>query len=179
MLDFSFSELAVVGTIALVVLGPERLPEAARTAGRWVGKARRFTSQLQHELTSQLNTEELRKEFTEHQQMLDQQMQETRQALLRVQQDARSALTFNDTAQDSRAEVRSAPAFETPKGMLSPAGDPPAPFATPQPVSLTAGNTPRPIIAAAALQPSCSSAGGDAHKTTTPFDATLRNADEQ
>ena len=44
MFDFGFSEMLVIGVIALVVLGPERLPVVARTAGEWVGKAQRFVA---------------------------------------------------------------------------------------------------------------------------------------
>ncbi len=46
MFDFSFGELAVIGAVALVVLGPERLPKVARTVGEWAGKAQRYVSQV-------------------------------------------------------------------------------------------------------------------------------------
>src|SRR3989304_4556407 len=42
MFDIGFSELVVIGLIALIVLGPKRLPEVARTAGKWMGQLRRF-----------------------------------------------------------------------------------------------------------------------------------------
>jgi sec-independent protein translocase protein TatB len=42
MFDIGFWEMAFIGVIALVVIGPERLPGVARTAGLWVGKARRM-----------------------------------------------------------------------------------------------------------------------------------------
>ena len=45
MFDFGFSELMVIGAVALVVLGPERLPTVARTAGEWLGKAQRLVQQ--------------------------------------------------------------------------------------------------------------------------------------
>lgn len=63
MFDIGFVELLICGVIALVVLGPERLPTAARAAGRWVGKARRMVSQFSSELDSQLKAEELREEL--------------------------------------------------------------------------------------------------------------------
>ena len=56
MFDFSFGELLVVGLVALVVLGPERLPKAARFTGLWVRRARAqwysVKSELEHELAS-------------------------------------------------------------------------------------------------------------------------------
>ncbi len=63
MFDIGFLELVVCAVIALIVLGPERLPDAARTAGRWVGNARRMMSQLTTELDRQLKVDELRKEL--------------------------------------------------------------------------------------------------------------------
>ena len=63
MFDIGFLELVVCGVIALLVLGPERLPGAARTAGHWVGKARRMVRHFTSELDSQLKAEELREEL--------------------------------------------------------------------------------------------------------------------
>jgi sec-independent protein translocase protein TatB len=63
MFDIGFLELLICGVIALLVLGPERLPTAARAAGRWVGRARRMVSQFTSELDSQLKADELRKEL--------------------------------------------------------------------------------------------------------------------
>ncbi|WP_027009691.1 Sec-independent protein translocase protein TatB [Conchiformibius kuhniae] len=53
MFDFGFSEMLVAGAVALVVLGPERLPKAARTAGEWVGKIRRMAGNVKSELARQ------------------------------------------------------------------------------------------------------------------------------
>jgi len=63
MFDIGFVELLICGIIALVVLGPERLPTAARAAGRWIGGARRMVSQFSSELDRQLKAEELREEL--------------------------------------------------------------------------------------------------------------------
>lgn len=63
MFDIGFLELLICGVIALLVLGPERLPTAARTAGRWVGSARRLASQFSTELDRQLKAEELREQL--------------------------------------------------------------------------------------------------------------------
>ena len=63
MFDIGFVELLICGVIALIVLGPERLPTAARAAGRWVAGARRMVSQFSSELDSQLKADELRKEL--------------------------------------------------------------------------------------------------------------------
>lgn len=61
MFDFSFGELAVIGTVALVVLGPERLPKVARAVGDWVGKAQRYVSQVKSDINREIELSELKK----------------------------------------------------------------------------------------------------------------------
>jgi len=63
MFDIGFIELLICGIIALLILGPERLPTAARAAGRWVGGAKRMVSQFSSELDRQLKADELREEL--------------------------------------------------------------------------------------------------------------------
>ena len=55
MFDIGFSELLLFGVIALIVLGPEKLPQAARTAGQWYAKIRRTVSTLQSEIEAELD----------------------------------------------------------------------------------------------------------------------------
>ena len=59
MFDFGLGELILVGVIALIVLGPERLPEAARTAGRLIGRLQRFVGSVKQEFDTQIELEEL------------------------------------------------------------------------------------------------------------------------
>lgn len=71
MLDIGFLELMIIGIVGLLVLGPERLPRAARTAGLWIGKIKRTVSGMQREISAQLETEELRQKLNEQQKKLD------------------------------------------------------------------------------------------------------------
>ena len=71
MLDIGFLELMLIGIVALLVLGPERLPKAARTAGLWIGKIKRTVSGMQREISAQLEAEELRQKLNEQQKKLD------------------------------------------------------------------------------------------------------------
>ena len=60
MFELGFSELLLTGIVALVVLGPERLPKVARTAGQWLGKIRRFAADMKGEFGRQIEAAELR-----------------------------------------------------------------------------------------------------------------------
>ncbi|MDE8601725.1 Sec-independent protein translocase protein TatB [Marinomonas sp. RSW2] len=65
MFDIGFSELLVVFVVALLILGPERLPYAAKTAGLWVRKIRRSINSVQREINAQLDHEELQQKIGE------------------------------------------------------------------------------------------------------------------
>ena len=59
MIDVGFWEVAMIGVLALIILGPERLPGVARTAGAWMGKARRMMNDIKTDIKSELNEEDL------------------------------------------------------------------------------------------------------------------------
>lgn len=60
MFETSFLEMLVIGIVALLVIGPERLPTVARTVGLWIGKARRLIAHTRADIERELGTEELR-----------------------------------------------------------------------------------------------------------------------
>jgi len=61
MFDVGFSELIVIGVVALVVIGPERLPKVARTVGVLVGRLQRYVTQVKADINREMELEELRK----------------------------------------------------------------------------------------------------------------------
>jgi len=63
MFDIGFTEIIFIMVIALLVVGPERLPRIARSAGLWVGKLRGFVSSVKADIDKELATEELKKEL--------------------------------------------------------------------------------------------------------------------
>jgi sec-independent protein translocase protein TatB len=71
MFDIGFSELMLIGIVALVVIGPERLPKVARTAGQWLGRLNRYVSQVKQDIDRDIKLDELRK--------MQQEMKETAQ----------------------------------------------------------------------------------------------------
>ncbi len=67
MFDFSFWELAIVLVVALLVVGPDKLPILAAKVGRWVGKAKRMLTSVRSDIENELKAAEL-KEMLEKQQ---------------------------------------------------------------------------------------------------------------
>ena len=63
MFGISFSELLLVGLVALLVLGPERLPGAARTAGLWVGRLKRSCNAIKQEVEREIGADEIRRQL--------------------------------------------------------------------------------------------------------------------
>ena len=85
MFGISFSELLLVGLVALLVLGPERLPGAARTAGLWVGRLKRSFNAIKQEVEREIGADEIRRQLhNEHILSLE---QEARKIFNPVQQE--------------------------------------------------------------------------------------------
>lgn len=70
MLDIGFSELLLLAIVALVVLGPEKLPHAARIAGAWIGRIRRTVSSLQAEIEREVAAQEMKAQMERMQQQI-------------------------------------------------------------------------------------------------------------
>ncbi len=61
MFDIGFWEILLIGVVSLLVIGPDKLPEVARTVGRWVAKVQRFVAGVKADINSELESGELRK----------------------------------------------------------------------------------------------------------------------
>ena len=61
MFDIGISEIAVIAVVALVVIGPERLPKVARTIGTLMGRAQRYVNDVKAEVNREMELDELRK----------------------------------------------------------------------------------------------------------------------
>ncbi|HEY0289561.1 MAG TPA: Sec-independent protein translocase protein TatB [Pseudomonas sp.] len=100
MFGISFSELLLVGLVALLVLGPERLPGAARTAGLWVGRLKRSFNAIKQEVEREIGADEIRRQLhNEH--------------ILSLEQEARKILSPQQTTAEPAATVVPS-AIETP-----------------------------------------------------------------
>ena len=121
MFDIGFSEIFVIAVVALIVLGPEKLPKAARFAGLWVRKARAQWYAVKSEFENDLAADELKRSLAE-----------TRESLRQAQEDLRAGVTgFRDRVQGEFDEVAAAATAAVTPGVEP--GSTPAPDAAAQP----------------------------------------------
>jgi sec-independent protein translocase protein TatB len=100
MFDIGFWELSVLGVVALLVIGPERLPGVARTVGAWVGRGKRFISSVKADIDQELRTDELKRILDKQKSMnpLHEIMEETSDSLKEVGRE--TTKTLNDAKQE-------------------------------------------------------------------------------
>lgn len=100
MFDVSFTELMLIGVIALIVIGPERLPKVARTIGHLVGRAQRYVSDVKTDIQREMDLDELSN--------LKGQMEEAAKSVKSSMEDATSSLKAPlDEAQKALKEASS------------------------------------------------------------------------
>jgi sec-independent protein translocase protein TatB len=124
MFDVGFAELLLIGVVALLVLGPERLPKAARMAGLWMRKARASWYSMRAELERELADEELKRS-------LQQARSELQQARGELQDSSRALLGSAATLGESVNRELAATGSATPATEAAPAAE--QPVATPEP----------------------------------------------
>lgn len=86
MLDVGFSELLVFGIIALLVLGPDKLPEAARFVAKWYSKLKRLISNVQNDIDRELRLSELREQMQNEMQRIQELEQKMQAQMHELQQ---------------------------------------------------------------------------------------------
>ncbi|WP_372739373.1 Sec-independent protein translocase protein TatB [Neptunomonas sp.] len=79
MFDIGFAEILLIGVVALIVLGPEKLPTAVRAVGLWIGRAKRAVSSIQSEISEELRLDEMRRTASIKKEELDKELSEMKQ----------------------------------------------------------------------------------------------------
>ena len=105
MFDFGFSEMLIIGTIALVVLGPERLPMVARTAGEWIGKAQRFVAQVKSDIDRETELSELKRIQDEAKALADDVKSTVEKSAAEIEKDVQSAADDAKKAADDAGKA--------------------------------------------------------------------------
>ncbi|HCQ9719871.1 Sec-independent protein translocase protein TatB [Acinetobacter baumannii] len=107
MLDVGMTELLCFAIIAILVLGPEKLPEAARFAGRWYVRLKRYITNLQNEIDQELRLSEFRKEMQEELNRIEALERKVQQQLEEIQkQQVSESLEATETAKKTQKPIR-------------------------------------------------------------------------
>lgn len=163
MFGISFSELLLVGLVALLVLGPERLPGAARTAGLWVGRLKRSFNAMKQEVEREIGADEIRRQLhNEHILALE---EEAKKILAPQQPPVEPVATVSPTVE--------APSIVPPIPASAPAPAPTTPVATADtaavaPVHVAAPAAPAPVEAAPAAHVSPMPSAPSANDSSLP-----------
>jgi sec-independent protein translocase protein TatB len=109
MFDIGFTELLLIAVVALVVLGPDKLPTAVRTVGLWVGRAKRTIGGIQREISEELRMEELRRTSAIEKERLEKELNEMRQPFSSSESSTKSESKESDSASPSSEAIRPTP----------------------------------------------------------------------
>ena len=93
MLDIGFPELVVVSVVALLVIGPEKLPETIRTISLWIGRAQKSFARLRQDIESEIGADEIRKQL--HNEGIMKELEKTKNTLQETGKDVRATINAN------------------------------------------------------------------------------------
>lgn len=155
MFDFGFSEMLIIGVVALVILGPERLPQVARSTGEWLGKAQRFVNQVKSDINRETELSELKRIQEEAQALVHDVKKTVQESATKLEKDVNEATESLETAvgkaQESfdslkdEASQKHSPA-QSP-ALTAPSADPtPAPVQQEPVITATKAEAPRPEV---------------------------------
>lgn len=122
MFDIGFSELLVIGVVALIVIGPEKLPKVARTLGHLLGRAQRYVNDVKSDINREIQLEELKRlqaEVTESARSLEDSVRkEYEAARTSVEVPAQAAVAELNEAVQQVTQTAVAPLTEAPTSLV-------------------------------------------------------------
>ncbi len=110
MLDIGFTELLLVAVIALVVLGPERLPQAIRTTAYWVGKIRRSFQSVKEELEREIDADGIKQQL--HNEAVMKELNKTREQFQSQINDLKKSVSIDPAEDQTSSGVTTSPQGE-------------------------------------------------------------------
>lgn len=110
MFDIGFAELLVCLVVALVVIGPEQLPGAVRTAGLWIGRLKRSLRDTRNEIERQIGADDIRRQL--HNEEVLQNIEEAR---IRFEKTILEAEKYEDADAEARRQARQAQNYGSPE----------------------------------------------------------------
>jgi sec-independent protein translocase protein TatB len=115
MFDIGFTELMIIGVVALIVVGPERLPGLARTAGHLIGRLQRYVADVKSDISREADLDELRKAKESVQQAASEFESSMNEDLRKAETD------LNRSVAEAAGESEPEPAAEVPTALDKPA----------------------------------------------------------
>lgn len=128
MFDIGFSEILLCAVVALLVLGPEKLPGAVRTASLWIGRFRRTFNDVRSEIEREIGADDIRRQLHNEQVMKKlesgkQQLQQLQNELRAIEQSARIDMATTPPRVDTAAAANPAEAIPAPDAGSPTTGD--------------------------------------------------------
>jgi sec-independent protein translocase protein TatB len=114
MIDLGLSKMALIGAVALIVIGPEKLPRVARTIGTLLGKAQRYVSDVKAEVNRSMELEELKKMKSTVEDAAQEVQSSIQTTTSDFEKEWSSATSGLDTASDLSSSLHSVPEYRHP-----------------------------------------------------------------
>ncbi len=105
MFDMGFTEMMLIGIVALIVIGPERLPGVARTAGKYFGRLKRFMTSVRADVEQELRADELRQILADQQRELNTLKDSISEAGNNIEKEANAVVEAGASLDDSPDEL--------------------------------------------------------------------------
>jgi sec-independent protein translocase protein TatB len=122
LIDFGFDKIALIGAVALIVIGPEKLPKVARTVGHLIGKAQRYVADVKAEVNRSIELEELQKMKSQFEtaardveQTVQREVNEASSGLQQSWNDTTASLGHESAAGDGTGWTPAPPAYQHPR----------------------------------------------------------------
>ncbi len=110
MFDIGFPELVVISIVALLVIGPEKLPETIRTLSLWIGRIQRSFSNIRREIENEIGADEIRQQL--HNESIMKELDGARQSINDIHKDV------TKTIEDTQKKAKSLATFKDPDAII-------------------------------------------------------------
>lgn len=110
MFDISFAELFLISVIALLILGPQRLPEVLRTIGLWMGRMRRVYNNVRQEIDREVGMDDIRRQL--HNEQITAELKQVEAEAKALKRDISSSVS--EAVREGEAEIKDNPSPEPP-----------------------------------------------------------------
>ena len=110
MFDISFAELFLISVIALLILGPQRLPEVLRTIGLWMGRMRRVYNNVRQEIDREVGMDDIRRQL--HNEQITAELKQVEAEAKALKRDISSSVS--EAVREGEAEIKESPSPKPP-----------------------------------------------------------------